>query len=338
MLPRRDFLTALPASLAASALALRQTPTQAAQPSPNAPSPGAAPAPFKNPIITRFTVGDIEAFSISDGILRFPAPRKIMHPEDQRDAMESALQEEGESIDFMPSYINTLVLRWENEVAVIDPGFGGKFRPKFGWLFDTLPEIGIRPEQVTTGFLSHAHIDHIGGFVADGKPAFPNAAVHVLQSELDFWFSKEPDFSESFRDPKELPGLIKGNREKFEILKPQTQAMKGSESLWGGRVTIEPAPGHTAGHAIFRIASKGESVLHIADLAHHPVLMLRNPNWFVGLDHHPKASVSTRKQVFGQAAAAHTRIFAFHLSWPGLGRIAKMGDGFRWIPERALWG
>ncbi|MEY2599062.1 MAG: hypothetical protein RLZZ142_1321 [Verrucomicrobiota bacterium] len=328
MLPRRHFLSAFSAALAASSL-----PQRPAHPAADAPRPA-----FKNPVVTRFTIGDIEAFSISDGFLRFPAPRKIMHPETQRDAMEAALQEEGEAVDFMPSYINTLVLRWEKEVAVIDPGFGPKFRPKFGWLFDVLPELDIRPEQVTAGFLSHAHIDHIGGFVTEGKPTFPNAALHVLQSELDFWFTPEPDFSESLRDPKELPGLIKGNREKFDLLKPQTQALRGSESLWGGRVTVEPAPGHTAGHAIFRISSKGESVLHIADLAHHPVLMLRNPNWFVGLDHHPKAAVATRKQVFAQAAEQHTRIFGFHLSWPGLGRIAKLADGFRWIPERARWG
>jgi glyoxylase-like metal-dependent hydrolase (beta-lactamase superfamily II) len=113
--------------------------------------------------------------------------------------------------------------------------------------------------------------------------------------------------------------------------------MKGGEALLGGQITIEHAPGHTAGHAIFRIASKGETVLHIADLAHHPILMFRDPNWFVGLDHHPKAAVATRKAVFARAAVERTRIFAFHLSYPALGRIAKLGDGYRWLPERALW-
>lgn len=323
---RRNFLAALPAAFAASRLHAQET--------ARAPE---APKPLKNPIINRFTIGDIEAFSISDGLIRFGAARKIMYPEDQRDAMEAALQEEGEPLDFVPAYINTLVLRWGGEVAVIDPGFGGKFRPKFGWMVDALGQLGIKNEQITAGFLSHAHIDHIGGFVEDGKPAFPNAAFYVMQTELDFWFTKDPDFSESHRNPNELPGLIKGNREKFDVLKPCTQAMKGGESLFGGRVTLEAAPGHTAGHAIFRIASQGQSVLHIADLVHHPVLMFRDPNWFVGLDHHPKAAVATRKQVFARAAAEHTRLFGFHLSWPGLGRIAKFQEGYRWLPERALW-
>jgi glyoxylase-like metal-dependent hydrolase (beta-lactamase superfamily II) len=323
---RRAFLATVPAALAASRAFAE-----------GSPSPAPVAKPMKNSIIYRFTIGDIEAFAISDGTLRFGSPQVLMYPEDQREKMKEALIEEGEPTDCIPCYINTLVLRWGKEVVVIDPGFGGKSRPKFGWMFDALPQLGITNDQVTAGFLSHAHIDHIGGFVADGKPTFPNAALHVLQSELDFWFTKEPDFSESHRNPQELPGLIKGNREKFEILKPQTQAMKGGEALLDGRITIEAAPGHTAGHAIFRISSKGETVLHIADLVHHPVLMFRNPNWFVGLDHHPKAAVESRKKVFAQAAAEHTRIFAFHLSWPGLGRIAKLGDGYRWLPERAHW-
>ena len=325
---RRAFLATVPAALAASRVVAQQS-------APASSPPTAKPA--KNSIVYRFKIGDIEAFSISDGTIRFPSPQAIMYPEDQRAEMKSALQEEGEPVDFIPCYVNTLVLRWGKEVVVIDPGFGARSRPRFGWMFDGFEQIGITNDQITAGFLSHAHIDHIGGFVLDGKPTFPNAAFHVLQSELDFWFTKDPDFSQSHRDPHELPGLIKGNREKFDLLKPQTQAMKGGEALLGGQITMEAAPGHTAGHAVFRISSKGETVLHIADLAHHPVLMFHNPNWFVGLDHHPVAAVASRKKIYEQAAAEHTRIFAFHLSWPGLGHVAKLGDGYRWLPERTLW-
>lgn len=323
-LSRRGFLASIPVALAASQL--------------RAESPVKSVASVaKNPITYRFTIGDIEAFAISDGLLRFPAARKIMYPEDQRDAMDAALVEEGEPLDFVPCFINTLVLRWDKHVVVVDPGFGGKSRPKFGWMFDALPQLGITNDQVTAGFLSHAHADHLGGFVTDGRPTFPNASVHVLQDELDFWFAKEPDFSESHRNPQELPGLIKGNREKFDILKPHTQAMKGGEQLLDSRITIEPAPGHTAGHAMFRVSSQGQSVLLISDLVHHPVLMFRDPNWFVGLDHHPKAAVASRKKVFAQAAAERTRLFAFHLSWPGLGHVVRMGEGYRWAPERIQW-
>ncbi len=324
---RRAFLAAMPAALALPSLAAESN-SSTAEP---------VIKPMKNSIIYRFSIGDIEAFSISDGTLRFGPPDKMMYPEDQRPLMKTTLEHESEPTDGIPCYINVLVLRWGKEVVVIDPGFGAGSRPRFGWLFDAFEQIGIKNEQVTAAFLSHAHIDHIGGLVNGNKPAFPNAAVYVLQDELDFWFTKEPDFSQSHRNPAELPGLIKGNREKFEILKPQTHAMKSGASLFDGRIIIEAAPGHTAGHAMFRISSKGESLLHIADLVHHWILMFHDPSWLIGLDHNLAISARTRKKVFENESAAHTRLFGFHLPWPGLGRVAQFGTGYRWLPEALRW-
>ena len=326
-LPRRTFLAALPAALALPYLGAATPPD---------PAP-AGIKPLKNAIVYRFMIGDIEAFSISDGTLRFGSPAVMMYPEDQRAAMQAALAHESEPTDSIPCYINVLVLRWGREVVVIDPGFGAASRPRFGWLEDGFAQIGITHEQVTATFLSHAHIDHIGGLVAAGKPAFPNAAVYVLQTELDFWFTPAPDFSQSHRNPAELPGLISGNREKFDILKTQTQKLTAGAALFGGRIVVEAAPGHTAGHAIFRITAQGESLLHISDLVHHAILMFHDPSWVIGLDHHPAASVVTRKKVFAEAAAARTRIYAFHLPWPGLGHIARFDPGYRWLPEALRW-
>jgi len=324
---RRKFLTAVPAALAASYAS-----TQA---NPSIPDP--ARKTLKNPIVYRFEIGDIEAFSISDGTLRFGSPAVMMYPEDQRPLMKTVLEQEVEPTDYIPCYINVLVLRWGKEVAVIDPGFGPDSRPRFGWLADGLAQIGITPGQVTASFLSHAHIDHIGGLVTGGKPAFPNAAMYVLQTELDFWFGKDPDFSQSHRSPGELPRLIKGNREKFEILKPQTQTVKDGVVLFDGRITISAAPGHTAGHAVFRIESKGQTLLHIADLVHHSILMFHDPNWIIGLDHHPAASVASRKRIFQKESGLKTRLFGFHLPWPGLGHVAQIGTGYRWLPESIRW-
>ena len=28
-----------------------------------------------------------------------------------------------------------------------------------------------------------------------------------------------------------------------------------------------------------------------------------------------------------------TRMLAYHFAWPGIGHVAKQGDGFRWYPE-----
>jgi len=301
--------------------------------------PGTAVEPFRNPNIYRFQIGDIEAFSISDGHALIKQSLNLMHPESDRGLMKEEMTGNFERLDGIPLYVNCLVLRKGKEVAIFDAGFGKVTNNNFGWFFPALETIGIKKSDVTAAFLSHAHGDHIGGFVTDDAITFPNAEFYVLQDELDFWYTKEPDFSKSKRDKGELPGLIKDNRRRFDILKPVSKALKHGASLWNGDIVVEAAPGHTAGHAIFRISSKGESMLHIVDLAHHHLLMFKNPNWTIAFDHDPELAVVTRKKVYAQAIAEKTRLYGFHLPWPGIGHLAEpVKDSYVWIPERFSWG
>jgi N-acyl homoserine lactone hydrolase len=45
-----------------------------------------------------------------------------------------------------------------------------------------LAEIGVRPEEVSTVFQTHAHFDHMGNI-----EAFPNATFYIQQRELEKW-------------------------------------------------------------------------------------------------------------------------------------------------------
>ena len=101
----------------------------------------------------------------------------------------------GERTDVLPLYVNILVVREGNEVAIFDGGFGPGKNPNSGWVGESLASIGIATDTVTHAFLSHAHIDHIGGFVTGNTRILPNAAVHCLKEEIDFWRSPVPDFS-----------------------------------------------------------------------------------------------------------------------------------------------
>jgi glyoxylase-like metal-dependent hydrolase (beta-lactamase superfamily II) len=326
---RRDFIKLTAAAIAANSVGgLRATADAAQQPVSTS----------RNPVVYRFSIGDIEAISISEGHMFFRNPLNLMYPEDQRPVMKQALENESERTDGLPLYINILALKIGNEVALFDSGFGVGKDPMHGWMNDGLAAAGIRPEQITTAFLSHAHVDHICGFIAGNKPAFPNAAIYVLKDEVDFWHQNEPDFSESHRSKAELPNLIRDNRARFEILKPNLQKVADGTKVHGDRIAIEATPGHTIGHAAFRIASKGESLLHITDAAHHHILMFANPEWTIGFDHHLKMAVATRKKMFEKESAERTRLYGFHLPWPGLGRVVKNGDGYRWLIERTSWG
>lgn len=295
-------------------------------------------AAFRNPWIYSFTLGDIEAWVISDGHFSFGQGLEIMYPESERDAMKRVLEENREPSGTIPIYVNILVLRRDSEVILFDAGFGSVESPDMGWFVEGLAAIGIEPSQVTAGFLSHAHSDHIDGFVgADGKPMFPNAAIYATPEEFSFWRQKEHDFSKSRRPPSWIPGMIRNAQEKFEILAPQIQTVGVGTQLFGGLVTVEDGFGHTPGHSIFRIRSAGETLLHIVDLAHNHLLMFHDPAWSIGLDHTPERAVSVRRRVFAQAVEERVRCFGFHVPWPGIGAIVSRGNGYAWIPERMWW-
>lgn len=328
-LGRRAFLGGVLAT--AGALAARAEPETGTQP------PAAAAKPARNPLVYHFRIGEFDAWSISDGNLQFNNGLDLMWPEEERPQMKQWLVEHGESTSQLGFYINVLLVRIGKELVLFDSGFGPGNNPNRGWVMDGLRQIGIAPEAVTAGFLSHAHADHLDGFIAKDKPAFPNAAFHYLPDEYAFWHADQPDFSKSKRDKAPLPKMIEQVRRGFAILKPNWQPVKDGAQLFGGAVTVHAAPGHTAGHAIFRIRSGDQSLLHLMDLAHHHGFMFHKPDWSIAFDHDPVQAAATRKKFFAQAAAEHTRCYGFHVPWPGLGNIVPVNDGYLWHSERWTW-
>lgn len=295
-------------------------------------------APYRNPYVYRFKIGSLEAWSISDCDLAFREGLALMWPEEKRPEMKEELVRHGEPTDAIPLYVNVLAVRFGKDIALFDAGFGNVNNPNMGWLMDGLASAGIRPEEVTAGFLSHAHSDHLNGFVADGKPAFPNAVVRLLEKELTFWRGENPDFSKSRRDKNQLPGMIRDVRSKYDALGDKLQIMKDREEFFDGRLRVEAAPGHTDGHACFRIRSDGDELLHLMDLTHNSLLMFTDPEWNIAFDHDPDLSVVTRKRYWAEAAKTHVRCYGFHLPWPGLGTIVENGPGsYRWWQERSRW-
>jgi glyoxylase-like metal-dependent hydrolase (beta-lactamase superfamily II) len=53
-----------------------------------------------------------------------------------------------------------------------------------GRLPAALAALGVPPEAVSAVFITHMHADHIGGLVADGRPAFPSAEVFVNRADV----------------------------------------------------------------------------------------------------------------------------------------------------------
>ena len=294
-----------------------------------------------NPWIYAFTIGDVEAWSISDGFLEFRNGINLIYPEAERGEMKHALEQRQESTESLQMYINILVLRRDKEVIVFDAGFGIVDHPDRGWLIEGLETIGIKREDVTAAFLSHTHGDHMAGFIApDEKPMFPNAPIYTMPEEHKFWLQSSHDFSRTKRDPKNLARMVETAQRRFESLKGQIEYSPAGTQLFGGLVTVEAAFGHSPGHAMYRIESAGETLLNITDIAHNDILMFQNPHWVIGWDHDMGQAIDTRRRVFKQAAHQRTPIFGFHVPWPGLGAIVPRGsdESYDWAPRRIFWG
>ena len=107
-----------------------------------------------------------------------------MCPDADRPQMKAAPQFNCERLDALPLYVNIMSLKIGEQVALIDAGFREQSpNPDFGWLAEDLRLLGIKSEQIITGFLSHAHPDQLDGFVNKGKPACTNAQIYLLLEE-----------------------------------------------------------------------------------------------------------------------------------------------------------
>ncbi|MGB0993579.1 MAG: hypothetical protein ACPG32_14060, partial [Akkermansiaceae bacterium] len=92
----------------------------------------------RNPWIYHFKIGELDAWSISDGFMHFGEGLKLMYPESERPKMEEALKAQREPLDKIPLYVNVLVVKRGDEVAIFDAGFGAPSNNWKGWLAEGL--------------------------------------------------------------------------------------------------------------------------------------------------------------------------------------------------------
>jgi glyoxylase-like metal-dependent hydrolase (beta-lactamase superfamily II) len=284
----------------------------------------------------RFRIGDSTAYVLSDGCMPMPVHPMLATEASAGDVAKTLgayFQTPNAQLPF-----NVLLLHHGNEWVLFDAGAGGFSAPTVGRLLPVMAAAGVKPEQITGLFISHAHADHIGGLIdASSKQlVFPLAKHFIHRREFEYWTGPSPDVS-GLRLPKEfVAGALQTANTVLNAVKPKLEMVAPGDRVLAG-VELIDAPGHTPGHLAFAITSGNEQLLHIVDSAHHEVLMFAHLDWTMAGDSVPAQASATRKRLFDRAAADRTRIFAAHFAYPALGYVRKNDTGYEFVHDRWTW-
>jgi glyoxylase-like metal-dependent hydrolase (beta-lactamase superfamily II) len=274
----------------------------------------------------RMLLGDIEVTVLSDGTFPMDAGKiltNITPKQLDADLGRSFLKEPVETS------VNAFLINTGSKLVLIDTGCGILFGPSVGKLLANLKAAGYRPEQIDEIYITHMHGDHIGGLLADGKPVYPNAVVRASQQEADFWLSKAhmdaapADAKESYQNAMNMlnPFVAAG---KFKPFSGDTELAPG--------IRAEAAPGHTVGHTVYVVESKGQKLVLWGDLMHVAAAQFPNPSVTIHFDNDSATAAIQRKKVFAEAAEHGDWVGGAHLSFPGIGHLRAAGTGYSYTP------
>lgn len=283
------------------------------------------PVKFQAPGFFRMMMGDIEVIALYDGNTSLDAIKSLDLPAEHTEAaLKSAFLRNPVATSDNAFLINTGA-----RLILIDSGGGSFFGAALGKLRANLRAAGYAPEQVDDVLLTHMHRDHIGGLVADGQAAFPNAIVHADKREADYWLSAD-NLENAPTDQKPrfqgavaalAPYIVAGHFQTFT-----------SESEIVPMVRAVSADGHSAGHTMFVVESKGRSLWLIGDLINVGAVQIEHPNISSSFDADKARAAASRAHVLGEAARREVLVGAAHLPFPGLGHIGGTDAAWRWIP------
>jgi glyoxylase-like metal-dependent hydrolase (beta-lactamase superfamily II) len=274
----------------------------------------------------RVKVGDYEVTVVSDGSLTLD---HTLFVGDEAGA-EKLLNDAHLPKMGIPTPLNTWLINTGKKLILVDAGGGTHFAPSVGRLPQNLAAAGVSPSDIDAVVITHPHPDHIPGVMAgDGSMLFPNATLHVQESDHGFWTSSEI----RGKSPEEFRGF-------FDLavnaIKPYAAA--GRLSLYNDGTEFAPGVravacyGHTVGHSMVRVSPSGGDFLIFGDIVHCAALQFPDPERSVAFDTDPAAALANRKRVLDMAATDKLLFSGGHLPFPGVGRTTKSGSGYVFVP------
>lgn len=274
----------------------------------------------------RMMLGDFEVTALSDGTVDLEIGKLLTNT---TPAKVKAALTRSFLTDPVETSVNAFLVNTGEKLVLIDAGAGSLFGPTLGKLAGNLIAAGYQPEQVDEIYITHMHPDHVGGLSNGDKLVFPNAIVRADRREAAFWLSQ----ANLDKAPAANKGFFQGAMAAVNpyVAAERFKPFDGTTALVPG-IRALSARGHTVGHVIYVIESKGQRLVLWGDLIHAAVVQFADPAVTIRFDTDSKAAADQRKKEFADAAKRGGWVGAAHLPFPGLGHVRSEGQGYVWVP------
>lgn len=258
----------------------------------------------------RYTFGTLSIIALRDGYVDLPTGRLRQYGNRDFGAnLPPQVQLVGGKLRLS---VNAFLVIDGSEHVLIDTGAANSWEPTMGLLVDALAEAGIDRKFITTVALTHTHEDHSHGLVAaDDSDTFPNLARLLVPAE-------------------EIP-LFDGNARLERFLGHRTPLSDGQQI--GSNVTARAAHGHEIGHTAYEVSCAGETLSIWGDIVHVPSIQFARPELTWGFDANQDQARATRLNMLNHVARSGHFVAGAHLDFPGVGTVAKHGEGYYFQPQ-----
>ena len=274
----------------------------------------------------RMMLGDFEVTAISDGTVKLHMKDLLNAPAAKIDA---ALKKNFMAYPVETS-VNAYLINTGAKLVLVDTGAAGLFGPTLGNMLANLKAAGYQPEQVDEIYITHMHPDHVGGLMNGAAMAFPNATLRLDKADADFWLSE----AKMNAAPKDSKGFFQGAMASVNpyVAAGKLKTFTGTTELVPGIKAIA-SHGHTAGHTVYAVESKGQKLMLWGDLMHVAAVQFEDPSVTIKFDSETKAAAKERLKAYADAAKNGYLVGVSHISFPGLGYVRKSsGKSFAWVP------
>lgn len=275
-------------------------------------------------------VGDVKVTALSDGSVDIDVDQLF---EPKGDIKASDLIHNAYLHNPVEVSINVYLIQYDDKNILVDTGAGQIFGDHAGNLTKSLNQYGLTPEEITDILITHIHVDHIGGLVMDNKIVYPNALVHVNEVEFEYWMQKMNSDKARSTLAQEQRKIVENVQKVVSVYIESNQIVTFKNTIGQllPHIEVLPTIGHTPGHTVFVLNSDEQRMYFWGDLVHVASVQFIDPYMINHFDEDTQLAKEVRNTFYDKMVDKEYLIGGAHQSFPGIGRIQKVGQHYQWI-------